>query len=106
MVKLAIHRAKVKSAGKQKRKHGHSEKFHCVVKRRTGVCEGYDERKVYGSVYAACFIVKLSEPECEMVANSVAKNVTRHVHSKKEVSSSDLLHLVARELKRRNEHAA
>jgi len=29
---------------------------HCVVKHRSGICETYDERKVYGSVYAACWI--------------------------------------------------
>lgn len=110
MVKLAIYKAKANAGGKQRerhgRKHGHSEKFHCIVKRRSGLCEGYDERKVYGSVYAACYVVRLSEPECELVANTVAKSVTRHVHSKKEVTSADLHHLVVKELRKRNQDAA
>ena len=111
MVKMAIYRAKMRSKKSQslpqrKRRHMHSESAHCVVKRGTGLCEGYDEKKVYGSAYAACYVVLLKEQECELIANAVAKTITRHVHKKKEVSSSQLAKLVTGELKRRNQHAA
>lgn len=48
---------------------------HCVVKRK-GHKENYDERKVYGSVYAACYVTKMAEKKCERVASDVAKHVT------------------------------
>mgnify|MGYP001611736412 FL=1 len=110
MVKMAIYRAKMKEreqqSVKRKRSHGHSESVHCIVKRRSNVCEGYDEKKVYGSAYAACYVVLLKEQECERIANAVAKTITKHVHKKKEVSSSQLARLVTGELKRHNSHAA
>lgn len=91
---------------KTKRKHGHKESVHCIVKRATGLCEGYDERKVYGSTYAACYVVRMGEKECEQIANEVAKRVTRFVHKKKEVSSKMVAREAAKELRKRNKHAA
>ncbi len=49
-----------------------------MVKRK-GHTEDYDERKVYGSVYAACYVVKLSEKKCEQTASRVAKDITKIV---------------------------
>ncbi len=49
--------------------------LHCVVKRK-GRTEEYDERKVYGSVYAACLSVNESEKGCEKMAAAVAKKIT------------------------------
>lgn len=109
MVKMAIYRAKMKAKMQSKpkmRRHGHSESVHCIVKRRSNVCEGYDEKKVYGSAYAACYVVLMKEQECERIANAVAKTITKHVHKKKEVSSSQLAKLVIGELKKHNPHAA
>ncbi len=91
---------------KEKKRHGHSEKVHCVVKRRTGKCQKYDEKKVYGSVYAACYVVFLQPEACERTAEAVAKAVTKHIHKKKSVSSHEISKLVAKELKKRNKHAA
>lgn len=111
MVKMAIHKAVMKvRESKLQRKlvkvHGHSEKTHCVVKRGSSVCEGYDERKVYGSAYAACYVVLMNERECERIANTVAKAVTRHVHARKEVASKEIARLVAKGLQKHNPHAA
>ncbi len=110
-MKMAIHRAKMKASDaksklKGKRSHGHRESMHCIVKRGSNVCEGYDEKKVYGSAYAACYVVLMKEKDCERIASTVAKAVTRHVHMKKEVASKDLASLVKKELKKHNTHAA
>ena len=88
------------------RDHNHSNKFHCVVKRGAKWCEKYDERKVYGSTYAACSVVLMSEWECERIANSVAKKITQHVRKKKEIASNDIATQITKELKKHNPHAA
>lgn len=87
-------------------KHGHDEGEHCIVKRAGNVCEAYDERKVYGSAYAACYVVRMGEKECERVASSVAKATTKFVHEKKEVASKEIAKRVTKELKKHNKHAA
>src|SRR3989338_6015743 len=89
------------------RKHGHGQQFHCIVKRnKTGICEAYDERKVYGSAYAACYVVLMNEMQCEKIANSVARSVSAIVHAKREMESNDIAKHVMKELKKRNSHAA
>ena len=96
---------KAKIAGK--RKHGHSKEFHCIVKRnKTGLCEAYDERKVYASAYAACYVVMMNEKECERIAGSVAKSVTKLVRSRKEMESKDIAKHVKKELRKHNPHVA
>ena len=116
MVKMAIYKAEIKSRELKsrmrhknstgQRKHDHSNKFHCVVKRGARWCEKYDERKVYGSTYAACSVVLMSEWECERIANSVSKKITQHVRKKKEVASEDIATQIVKELKKHNPHAA
>ncbi len=99
--------AKHRKIQQQKRKHSHSESVHCVVKRSSsGTCAGYDERKVYGSAYAACYVVMMGEKECERIAGAVAKNISRFVHKKKEVSSAQIAKEVAKGLRKHNKHAA
>ncbi|MBI2040794.1 MAG: hypothetical protein HYT16_01705 [DPANN group archaeon] len=82
---------------------------HCVVKRK-GRIEKYDEKKVYGSVYAACFVVRLSKKACENVAKSVAGRITKWVkaESKKKicVNTSDIFRKTTTELKRHDKDAA
>lgn len=53
----------------------YKKSVHCVVKRK-GRTEEYDERKVYGSVYAACLSVNANEKKCETTANLIAKKIT------------------------------
>ena len=59
----------------------------CIVKRRTGACELYDEKKVYGSVYAACSVVHMDELECERIAEDITTQITTHLKKKKSCSS-------------------
>ena len=109
MVKMAIFKAEMKGQPVPRRasKHGHSESAHCIVKRSpSGTCAAYDERKVYGSAYAACYVVMMGEKECERIAGTVAKNISRFVHRKKEVRSAQIAKEVARELRKHNKHAA
>jgi transcriptional regulator NrdR family protein len=88
------------------RKHAHKG-VHCIVKRGKGnVCANYDERKVYGSVYAACYIVGEGEKTCESIADKVSKSVTKLVKKKKEISSEVISKHVTKELKKHNKHAS
>ena len=80
--------------------------MHCIVKRGSNVCEGYDERKVYGSAYAACYIVLLNEKQCERIAASVAKSITKLMHTRKEMASKAIAGHIVKELKKHNPHAA
>ena len=78
----------------------------CVVKRKTGDCENYDERKVYGSAYAACYVVKLGHKKCEDIADKVARKVTSHVKKKKKVTANSIMTEVLRELRKHSKSAA
>ena len=79
----------------------------CVVKRGgKNVCHAYDERKVYGSVYAACSVVGEPEQACEKVADAVARSVSASVRRRREISSDKIAQHVARELRKHNRHAA
>ena len=84
----------------------HKHKGYCIVKRGTGDCERYDERKVYGSVYAACYVVRRRERECEKAANRIAKKMSRLVRKKKKIASSVIARTVASELRKYDVHAA
>ncbi len=79
----------------------------CVVKRgRQGACYPYDEKKIYGSVYGACYSVLMGERECERVSGEVSRAVTKHLVKRKSVSSEQIAKMVVKELKKRNPHAA
>ena len=106
---------KVKSTRKSKvrkprisktEKSSHQEKFHCIVKRRDGSCHYFDEKKVYGSVYAACYVEKMKEQDCEKIAGKVATAVKRNVHKLKQVSSATISKIVVKELRKYSRHAA
>ena len=80
---------------------------HCVVKRgKSSTCHVYDERKVYGSVYAACYIIDFNHKKCERIANLVARKITALVKKKKMVASHHIFQQVVKELKKHNPHAA
>ena len=76
-----------------------------IVKRK-GHKEKFDEKKVYGSIYAACYVVHEKEVECEKTADSVTKHVKKWIKNKKVVSSENISKLVTKELKKHNKHAA
>lgn len=99
---------KRKTTKKTKNTNGrkHQEKVHCIVKRRDGSCHYFDIKKVYASVYAACYVVKKKERECEKIANKVASVVKRKVHALKQVSSKTISGIVVVELKKLDKNAA
>ncbi len=76
-----------------------------VVKRR-GHKEKFDERKLYGSVYAACAVVRMGERECESIANFVTKKVKVEIKGKKEIDSSNIANMVIKHLKKKHKEAA
>lgn len=76
-----------------------------VVKRR-GHKEKFDERKLYGSVYAACSIANMGEKGCEAVALHVSKKVRSEIKKEATVSSGDILKLVVKHLKKKHKGAA
>ncbi len=67
---------KKKKPLRKRKHHGHSHKNHCVVKRASGKCEGYDERKLYRSIYTACYVAQVKGEKCGEIANAVAKFIT------------------------------
>jgi transcriptional regulator NrdR family protein len=82
-------------------------RIECVVKRgKEKICHAYDERKVYGSVYAACSVVGKKERECERTADKVSNHITKIVKNKREISSNAIAKQVVRELKKYDKHAA
>ncbi len=82
---------------------------HCVIK-RAGHKEAYDERKVYGSVYAACLSVNESEKKCEAVAGAIAKKISAWVGAGAKkgicVDTRQIAKKVAAEIKKRDKDAA
>ncbi len=78
----------------------------CVVKRRTGECQAYDQRKVYASVYAACYVVRRSDQDCERIAGMVARKISGFVKGKKKVASHWIKKKVEIELLKHDKDAA
>ena len=77
----------------------------CVVKRK-GHTEEFDEKKVYGSVYAACASAHYDEMQCEKIAGEVTKKVKKLLKNKKEVSSTEIRKRIENELKKKDEELA
>ncbi len=100
-------RASQKGSSHTLKKTDLKQKEHsCIIKRRTGACEPYDEKKVYGSVYAACSVVHLSEQECEHIAEDITLQITTYLKKKKSCSSIELKDQIIERLKKYNEHVA
>ena len=76
-----------------------------VVKRK-GHKEKFDERKLYGSIYAACIVSHMDEKICETVANFVSKKVKGELKSKKTINSQAISRMVVKHLKRKSKDAA
>jgi len=77
----------------------------CVVKRE-GHTEEFDERKAYGSVYAACASAQYDEMQCEKIAGEVIKKVKRLLKNKKEILSTEIRKKIKSELKKKDEELA
>lgn len=80
-------------------------KMALVVKRK-GHREAFDERKVYGSVYAACASAHYDEAGCEKVAYQITEKIKKFVKNKKEIPSAALREKVESELDKKDEELA
>lgn len=76
-----------------------------IVKRH-GHKEEYDERKIYGSAYAAGLNVHLSEKEAENIAEKVVKDVNGWIKGKREVNSREIFEEVKKSLAKYNRDAS
>ena len=77
----------------------------CIVKRK-GHTEEFDEKKVYGSVYAACASAHYGEADCEKTADSVTKAIKKFAKSKKSMQSSKIREKINAELKKKDKELA
>jgi len=77
-----------------------------TVVKRQGHKEPFDEKKVYGSVYAACANAHFGENDCEKVAEEVTNKITEHFKNLKEIDSTDIRKKVITELKKKDEELA
>lgn len=76
-----------------------------VIKRK-GHKEKFDEKKVYGSVYSACYVCDMKEKECERIAKTVSREIKSLASRNKIITSEDIFKHVARILKKHHEDAA
>lgn len=77
-----------------------------TIVKRHGKTEEYDERKIYGSVYAAGLNVHLEEKEAEELADKVCSDVKDWLKEKKEVKSKDIFDKAILSLAKYNEDAS
>ncbi len=82
-----------------------SEKHPLIVKRK-GHTEKFDEKKLYGSVYAACSISGMNEKRCELVAGEINNRIKSWLKGKRKVESHQIMKKTAEELKKKNHEAA
>ena len=71
-----------------------------IVKRR-GRTEEFDERKVYGSVYAASASARYDEESCEKNADAVTQKVKNFLKDKNKIDSLEIRKIVISELKKK-----
>lgn len=76
-----------------------------IVKRK-GHKQEFDEKKVYGSIFAACLSAHVEKQESEAIANLVATSVTKWIDEKEEVSSDAIFKKAGEELQGLNKDAA
>ena len=68
-----------------------------VVKRK-GIDQGYDQKKVYASVYAAALNCEYSEKKAENIAKGVTKKISAWIKNKSVVTSDEIRKQVIKEL--------
>ena len=77
-----------------------------IIVKRKGHKERFDEKKVYGSVYAACASMHYSERKCEKTADEITRKIKNFVKNKKEIKSIDIRKKIESELKNKNKELA
>ena len=81
-----------------------AKKIHII--KRKGQLEKYNDKKVYGSCYAACSAAGMTEKECEAISEAVTKDINKWIKTKESVKSSEIFRLVSKLLKKHNEEIA
>ena len=77
-----------------------------LIVKRKGKKEKFDEKKIYGSVYAACASADYSEKKCERTAGEVTKKVRGFLVNKKQISSLEIRKKIDAALKKKNRELA
>lgn len=77
-----------------------------IIVKRKGHKERFDERKVYGSVYAACASAHYDEMRCEEIAEDITKKIKKFFNNKKETQSIEIRKKIESELKKKDEELA
>ena len=76
------------------------------IVKRAGHKEPYDDRKVYGSCYAACLNVHIKDKEeAERICGEVTAEVNQWVENTAEFSSDEIFKKVTEALGKRNKDA-
>ena len=70
-----------------------------IVKRK-GHAEHFDERKVYGSAYAACLSAQIPHMEAEKIASGVCRSIKKWIAKKKVVTSNQIFSEITSHLKK------
>jgi transcriptional regulator NrdR family protein len=69
-----------------------------LIIKRKGKKENFDEKKLYGSVYAACASADYSEKKCEKTAGEITKKVRSFLVNKKQINSMEIRKKIHQEL--------
>ena len=77
-----------------------------IIVKRKGHKERFDEKKVYGSVYAACASAHYDEAKCEKTADEITKKIKKFIKNKKEIKSADIREKIESELKKKDKELA
>lgn len=77
-----------------------------IIVKRDGVDQNYDEKKIYGSVFASLIAVSAPVKEAELIATEVTKIIKRWLAEKTHVTSHELRTQVAHALRDYNHIAA
>ncbi len=77
-----------------------------IVVKRHGNLEGFDERKIYASVYASCLNCQINKAEGEKIASKAVKNLKSWIKNKKQINSDDIFHEISRILHKINRDVA
>jgi len=77
-----------------------------LIVKRKGCKENFDERKVYGSVYAACASAHYNEAICEKTAEEAASKIRKFVKNKKQIQSAEIRKKIEELLKKKDKELA
>jgi transcriptional regulator NrdR family protein len=77
-----------------------------VIVKRRGKKEEFDDKKIYGSVYAACMDCSLGEKKCENIASAIVSDVKKFLKGRKEVNSTEIFGYIVQRLAKEHEAAA